>query len=569
MENGLPAPLGPRDVEAYRRAFAATERGDHAAADRALALVDDRRLVGTVLADRHLAAQSRAGFAELQAWLQAYADHADAPAIHALAVKRAAKGQAATLRRPTVGEGWGARWQVDDLGPAVTPAMPAGRKFSPAERNHATRIKADLRRQLRAGDLDRGEAMLARPEAARLLSEGEVDAIRAQIAAGWFARGETRRAHTLAAAAAKRSGRVVARANWIAGLADYADGRYDQASQHFAALAEMPRASPWDIAAGAFWASRAELHARRFDRVNRWLAVAADHPRTFYGLLANAALGQRLPFVWEPPSVNLGDLQALVRSGPGARALMLVQLGRASRAEAELARVAANAGPELLRPLLTIASRAGMPSLATRLARELSELDGLRYEGVAYPVPPWRPSGGFEVDRALVYAFMRQESQFNPRAVSPAGARGLMQIMPGTAKIVHGAPVPRDKLLDPVFNVTLGQRYLARLLATESVQGDLIKLAASYNAGPGNVTKWQQRHGDKVDPQAGDALLAIETLPSPETRHFITRLLYSYWMYSERLGQPTPTLDAVARGLWPTYVAQDGRSTTIRNAQTR
>jgi len=141
--------------------------------------------------------------------------------------------------------------------------------------------------------------------------------------------------------------------------------------------------------------------------------------------------------------------------------------------------------------------------------------------------------------------------------------------MPGTAKIVHGAPVPRDKLLDPVFNVTLGQRYLARLLATESVQGDLIKLAASYNAGPGNVTKWQQRHGDKVDPQAGDALLAIETLPSPETRHFITRLLYSYWMYSERLGQPTPTLDAVARGLWPTYVAQDGRNTTIRNAQTR
>ncbi|MBM3956397.1 MAG: lytic transglycosylase domain-containing protein, partial [Planctomycetes bacterium] len=109
-------------------------------------------------------------------------------------------------------------------------------------------------------------------------------------------------------------------------------------------------------------------------------------------------------------------------------------------------------------------------------------------------------------------------------------------------------------LHDPSFNMTLGQRYLLQLLESEPVGGDLIRLAASYNAGPGTVVRWKQRRDQRDAETREDALLAIETLPSPETRHFITRVLYSYWMYSERMGQPAPSLDAVAQGAWPSYV---------------
>ncbi len=568
---GLPTVLSPRDADAYRRAFAAAERGDAAATERALAPVQDRGLVGPVLAELHLSPRSKPSFDELQAWLATYADLPDAPAIHALAVKRAPRGQAASLRQPTGEAAAAGRWAAttDDLGPAIHAPMPAGRKLDAAGKRQAEKLKLDLRKQIRAGQLDKAEAALARPDAHRLLADAEIDYLLAQIAAGWFARDEAAHAYALASAAAKRSGAQVGRAHWIAGLAAFSRKRFDDAARHFEALARGPKSRGWDAAAGAFWASRAHLRAGRFDRVNQWLALAAEQPRSFYGLLARRALGLAQPFVWEPPRLMQDDVAALRRSPAGARALMLAQVDQPVRAEAELARVSAHAGPQLQRPLLTIALRAGMPALAMRLARELGEIDGVRYEGAAYPLPPWKPAGGFEVDRALVYAFMRQESNFNPRAVSPAGAKGLMQIMPGTARILNGgAPVAREKLLDPGFNVTLGQRYLARLLESDMVEGDLIRLAAAYNSGPGNVVKWQRRHGDKTDRAVGDALLAIETLPSPETRHFITRILYSYWMYSARLGQETPSLDAVAQGKWPAYVAQDGRSpANPRNAQ--
>ena len=100
------------------------------------------------------------------------------------------------------------------------------------------------------------------------------------------------------------------------------------------------------------------------------------------------------------------------------------------------------------------------------------------------------------------------------------------------------------------------------------MQGDLIRLAAAYNGGPGNLARWTR----KQDQRGGedDALLFIESLPSPETRHFITRILYSYWMYSERLGQQTPSLDDVAAGRWPTYIALDtGSRGPRRNAENR
>lgn len=567
-EAEIPAVLTAAEALVYRKIFSLQEHGDWVRADHEIAHLKDRRLLGHVLAQRYLHPAYRTSAVELSAWLAAYADHPDAGPLYRMAERRARPGT--PLRRPA-GETLAGSWAADDLGPPPDRATPPGRKLSGEALARAGATKTQIRRALRAGDLGRAERLLWTRDSARLLSDGELDHLKAQIAAGWFAQGNDGKALELAAEAANRSGAVVPHANWISGLALFKQNRFAEAARRFEALARTPGGEPWDVAAGAFWASRSHARNRRFDVVNYWLGQAAEHPRTFYGLLAIRQLGVQTPFDWDPPLLTEGDVDAIRRTRSGERALALIQVGQSHRAEAELRRVYASGGPGQTRALLAIAMRANLPGLSIRLGRELADLDGRRHEGALYPIPPWTPKGGYQVDRALVYAFMRQESQFNTRAVSPAGARGLMQLMPQTAAHLDRVSFRgrADALLEPVYNVTLGQRYLGELLQHESVQGDLIRLAAAYNGGPGNLMRWTR----KQDARGGaeeDALLFIESLPAPETRHFITRILYSYWMYSERLGQPTPSLDEIAAGRWPTYSAVETQTATSRrNAQAR
>jgi soluble lytic murein transglycosylase-like protein len=111
--------------------------------------------------------------------------------------------------------------------------------------------------------------------------------------------------------------------------------------------------------------------------------------------------------------------------------------------------------------------------------------------------------------------------------------------------------------------MALGQKYLAHLLDDDSVRGNLFMLAAAYNAGPGTLRRWLKTVKFDDDP-----LLFIESIPSGETRIFIERVVANFWIYRERLGQDSPSLDAVAVGLWPYYVALDGATMTVaRHAQ--
>ena len=549
----LPRPLSVADATTYRLAFEAAARGDGKDMERHLAQTAERRLHGHVRAEYILAPETRAGFADMVAWLRANPDHPSAAAIHGLAASTAPKGKVHSLPRPSATAT--PRLAVaTDLGPGKDAPAPAGRSdLARKDLAARDRVRGRLNGHIRAAELDAAEKLLA-GEARRLLSDAETDYYRVRIAAGLFARDDEQRAYRLAAAAASRSGDTQPRAHWVAGLAAFGTSQFALAATHFETLARLPKAHAWEISAAAFWAGRSHLHAANFPQVDPWFRVAAEHPRSFYGLLGNRALGQALPFNWEAPDVEPEQVAELARHPVARTALMLVQVGQPARAEAELVRLADTIDAGTQPVLFTVAMRANLPHLATRLGRGIASGDGRRFEASAYPIPPWQPTQGFSIDPALVYAFMRQESRFDPKAVSPAGARGLMQIMPRTAAPLHGAPVSPARLHDPVFNITLGERYLGQLLESEAVDGDLIRLAASYNAGPQTVARWKQRREQRALDIRDDALLAIETLPSPETRHFITRVLYSYWMYSERLGQPAPSLDAVAGGNWPSYV---------------
>jgi soluble lytic murein transglycosylase len=367
---------------------------------------------------------------------------------------------------------------------------------------------------------------------------------------------------------------AAAYADWEEGLAAWRKGRVGDARRRFETLAARHDLSSAMTAATAFWAARTELRGDHPAAFTHWIGVAAEHPRTFYGLLARRILGTDGDLGLDNDPFSDLDARLLLDAPAGRRALALLQLNDTFRAEAELRSLAARASPLLIEALVAVADRANMPALSLQLAGLLSDGVGRRHHAL-YPLPRWTPVGGFTVDRALLFAVMRQESQFATQAESPAGAVGVMQLMPATANAMArraGVRIDannrrqlREALADPEINMALAQEYITELRESAGIGDNLLLLAAAYNCGPTGPLRWQ------TDPQLhGDPLLFLENIPHRETRIFTERVLANYWIYRQRLGQPTPDLDALAAGEWPTYTALDlGPEPERRHAQNR
>lgn len=361
-----------------------------------------------------------------------------------------------------------------------------------------------------------------------------------------------------AGASHPKSGVQAPSRHWDAGLAAWRQGSLGEAGQHFQALARSPGQSPWTRSAAAFWAARVELRSRHPENVTPWLRLAAEHPRTFYGLLARRLLGVDMYFNFDSDMFTDVDLRLLEGIDAGRRALALLQIGDRPRAEAELRALAGHGSPELVESVTALADRANLPALSLQLAAVLANADGRNHVQALYPVPRWAPLGGFIVDRALVFALMRQESQFLPHVQSSAGALGLMQIMPATARSVARrtglTPLgERTALVDPELNLTLAQEYMAMLLKDEHIRGNLLMFACAWNGGPKAAARWRSARAEF----SSDPLLFLESIPAKESRIFTHRVLANYWIYRIRMGQPTQDLDALAAGDWPTYTSLD------------
>jgi len=553
----VPRVLSTADAETYRRIFALGESSDWKAVDTLIARLENPVLVGHALAQRYLhPTKYRSRYKELKAWMAAYADHPDARRIYKLALRRKPRN----WRSPQPPESAGNTLLQREVAARQSLAIP-GKRRSAEDRSAARQIRRQVRRHLRNGWTKAAKQLIRAERTQRVLSRAELDEARARLSFGYFVDGRDEWAIDWTAKALKRSARYLPEAHWTSGLAAWRLGRYTDAAAHFGAVAERDDISSWMVSAAAFWAARANLVARRPERVNTWLASAAAHPRTFYGLLARRVLGLPTAMRWEAPPPERAAMASLTASPTGRRALALVEVGQYRRAERELTRLAGGAGPVLARGIMAFAGRVGLPELAIRLDA-LFYPDAGGFDSAAYPLPRWQPAGGFGVDRALIYALVRQESRFNPKAKSPAGARGLMQLMPRTASFVardrrlHGTE--RHRLFDPSTNLDLGQRYIRMLLSDAAIGGDLFMLAAAWNGGPGNLSKWRRRSDHLNDP-----LFFIECLPSRETRIFIERVLANLWIYRDRLDQPSPSLDALATGAWPIYTGLDADTVEV------
>ena len=559
----LPNPLSRADAERYKRIFSLQERGAWRAADREIKQLGDRILLGHVMAQRYLhPTRYRSRYHELTAWLKRYNDHPDARQIYRLALKR--RGRTAHWPRPPVRN---AGPVFDEAGNDAVSGYVSPRRRGTKLRRRVSGMKVRIRRHVRANRLSIAERVLKQREYQRTLDRVEIDILNGRIGKGWFFYGNDRKALALAGSAAARSGRRAPTIHWSAGLAAYRLGEYAEAASHFEAMAQSGRLTDWMLSAAAFWAARSNMVARRPDRVAHWLNIAADRSRTFYGILAPHILGLRSPFNWARAALEPQHVEALKRDRRAMRALALLQIGNDDRAEREMRAMSRTVDPELAVALLAIAERAGMPSVAMHAAGTLAAAGNEDHYYGFYPVPRWKPAGGFRVDRAVIYAFIRQESAFKVRAKSRAGARGLMQLMPATASYISKRRFrgrARNKLFDPALNLALGQKYLRYLIRHKTVQGDMFLLAAADTGGPGNLGKWRRR----VSKLSTDPLMFIESIPARETRNFIERVLSNLWIYRERLGQSAPTLDAIAAGRRPIYKSLDNtRLATAENVR--
>ncbi len=561
----VPRILAESDVALYQKIFEFQRQANWSAADREAAKLKDDVLKGHMLAQRYLHAGYKASYAELKAWMDDYADHPDASDIHKLAKSRGGKnlaGLKAPRHRPVdavsfnmVGDEDSGNWEIPDLD--------GGSAIGAKDRAKLKGIKQKFRQLVRTDNFDEATAIFASADFRRLADKIDYDQLATVLAIRYFAKGNDEQVLQWALPAAERSGDQLAPANWVAGLALWRMDKPNEARRHFEAVANA-RGTSWMIAAGAYWAARANLVAQRPEVVNHWLEIAAGYPRSFYGLLARRALGLSISFGWEATPLTDIDADMLERIPTARRGLALLQLGNRDLAEQEFQGLAANATEALSKSLLSLANVTDMPDLVVRLGSVVARQDGRYHDSAAFPVPGWKPSNGWSVDRALVLAFARQESAFNPRARSPAGAVGLMQLMPGTARYISGSAVPAAKLVDPSFNLSLGQTYIQHLLSNSAINGNLFFLAAAYNSGPGNMQRWLEtvKHHN-------DALMFIEAIPNRETRVFIEKVMTNLWIYRSRLGQPMASMDAVCAGDWPAYDGMEKAAPATTDRPTR
>jgi soluble lytic murein transglycosylase len=350
-------------------------------------------------------------------------------------------------------------------------------------------------------------------------------------------------AYQLAARHSQLDGDDYAEAEWLAGwLALRFAKRPKSAYRHFVRMYDRMMA-PVRQARAAYWAGRAA--AGQGDQLGAvaWYRRAARHGIAYHGQLAEAELGEPVPSL-PMPEPDEADRAAFEASDLVQTARLLIASGAADEVEPllmELTRTAETAVQ--IGMIADLGAAADRPVLLARVGRRAA-YNGQVHEHAAFPIP--RITTLIEAkegapDPALLLGLARQESMFDTWVSSHAGARGLLQIMPGTARVMAeqlGEPFNPGRLVgDPAYNIRLGSHFLKQML--ERYDGEPALALAAYNAGPRRVDRWMKEFGD---PRSGGphALVDwIEQIPFDETRNYVQRVLEGYRVYKRRLGEAT------------------------------
>jgi soluble lytic murein transglycosylase len=302
---------------------------------------------------------------------------------------------------------------------------------------------------------------------------------------------------------------------------------------------------------GNYWAGRAALGAGQVQSAAAYFQGAAAYPDLFYGQLALERLGRAVPA--PPAAMPQITTTSVQRASFNSRRLvqalrLLRQQGRSTEEALFVRALAESLDSEVDRNLaLQLGEQLGRQDLPVWIARTARIKGASFYFRQAYPYVSTSVSNSIW---SLANGISRQESSFDPYAVSHAGARGMMQLMPGTAREQAGKMgLGYDGyrlLTDPNYNVSIGSAYFQRML---NIWGGNVPLAvASYNAGSGNAGKWVRQYGD---PRGNvDVVAWIEAIPFTETRGYVQRVIENSVVYdSMRSSQPQRSAMHVSRYL--------------------
>ena len=534
--SALPQLLSVEDRLYYASFFEAIEARNWGRVEQLLIERASGPLHGPALARYYVDPNSpEIALERLTAWLNAYADLPQAEAVSRLAQRRGLETQP---NLPQTRE--------------LVPQAGITRRTRPRSISDGTmpsRTASRIRQSITDDDPVSAHALLLEVDSS--LSSAAKAEWRQRVAWSYYIENRDAEALSLARSVAQGSGPWVAEGEWVVGLAAWRMGDCSTAANGFRSAA----AATTDVelsAAAHYWASRALVKCRRPGLASAELSQAARFDETLYGMLAIEQLGRDLPARHTRPDLTSDDWEALSSKPPARIAVMLAQLGQrdeAGQSLRHLARINASVDYAALGRLARALALPGTQNFLAYNAPRGSASD----PALRWPVTYQEPLGGWSVDPALAFAHALQESNFRETVVSPAGAIGLMQIMPITRREYAASlnlSASYANLKEPRTNLAFGQRTLEALSEAPATQGALPKVMAAYNAGLTPVTRWNSEVRD-----GGDPLTWMESVPYWETRSYVNIVMRNYWMYLRQADSPAASREALAQNIWPQFPA--------------
>ena len=306
-------------------------------------------------------------------------------------------------------------------------------------------------------------------------------------------------------------------------------------------------ASPISKGRAGYWLGRTYEALGKKEEARKAYAMGARYQTSFYGLLAAERGGVPFdPLLRKPPELPSWKSAAFRESTVLQAGLLLLTADETDLGERFLTHLVESQDDTAAAQLGQMALDIDRPHLAVMIAKRAAQRAQILY-GAYYPM---HPVGKLKLPMApeMVLAIARRESEFDPAVISGAGARGLMQVMPATARLVAdtlgilGAHDTDRLTREWDYNAKLGANYLAKLAG--DLGGNVVMMSAGYNAGPGRPIRWMQRYGDPRRKDAKDETEVvdwIETIPFDETRNYVMRVTESLPGYRARLGEePLP-----------------------------
>lgn len=536
--------LSDEDAAIYSQIFILQDKEKIDAAQKLEGKLKDKSLMNEVLYQRFVSKTYRTRGAEIQNWMNKYYDMPGAERLSKIATIKQT-----SVRKPFVphiitgkdyietaqSENWTAKTYNDKITKSID-------KFKKA---------------IRSGSSKTARNILEDRSFRKKISESDYGRLAGRLSFLYYTNGEYE--------LAKKWGFVASDANseyglWSMGLIYFKEQKYSESQKYFSKILNLTQINNARKTEAAFWAGRSASIVGNRGAAKKYWKIAAAYPMSFYGALASTMLGDVPAYEFFDQECDDADIEELRQNKYGQKALALIQVGRKDRAERYLKYlVTSKSSDKMLHAVNAVSSMYGLPSVSILVSgvmrdRGVLEINDDIIYSAQYPLPDWEPMGGWSIDRALLLAITKQESGFKPNAKSGAGANGLMQIMPSTAKRVarkNDVKMSDIDMSKPEHNMFLGQQYIVDLLSHQMIKNNIIKMLIAYNAGMGNLVKFEKTFS------TSDPLLYIESFPAYETRMYIKRVMSNLWLYRARLNQPLTALKELAEGHWPRYNSED------------